>query len=71
MGGNAIKNSVPVKARNAKRIATDISDGLHEYFNVPITILGSAMKKSDDMYCGDIDIAIRLPWSDENVEKVK
>ena len=71
MGGNAIKNSVPIKVRNARKIATDISDSLYEYFNVPITILGSVMKKSDDMYCGDIDIAIQLPWTDENVEKVK
>ena len=61
MGGNAIKNSVPIKVRNARKIATDISDSLYEYFNVPITILGSVMKKSDDMYCGDIDIAIQLP----------
>lgn len=71
MGGNAIKNSVPVKARNARKIAMDISTGLQNYFVVPTAILGSVMKKSDDMYCGDIDIAIQLPWSDNNVEQVK
>lgn len=71
MGGNAIKNSVPVKARNARKIAMDISTGLQNYFNVPTAILGSVMKKYDDMYCGDIDIAIQLPWSDNNVEQVK
>lgn len=71
MGGNAIKNSVPVKARNARKIAMDISTGLQNYFVVPTAILGSVMKKSDDMYCGDIDIAIQLPWTDNNVERVK
>lgn len=71
MGGNAIKNSVPVQARNARKIALNISESLQNYFNVPTAILGSVMKKSDDMYCGDIDIAIQLPWSDNNVEQVK
>lgn len=71
MGGNAIKNSVPVQARNARKIALNISESLQNYFNVPTAILGSVMKKPDDMYCGDIDIAIQLPWTDENVEKVK
>lgn len=71
MGGNAIKNSVPVQARNARKIALSISESLQNYFNVPTAILGSVMKKSDDMYCGDIDIAIQLPWTDDNVKKVK
>lgn len=71
MGGNAIKNSVPVQARNARKIALSISESLQNYFNVPTAILGSVMKKSDDMYCGDIDIAIQLPWTDNNVERVK
>ena len=71
MGGNAIKNSVPVQARNARKIALNISESLQNYFNVPTAILGSVMKKPDDMYCGDIDIAIQLPWTDENVEQVK
>lgn len=71
MGGNAIKNSVPVQARNARKIALSISESLQNYFNVPTAILGSVMKKSDDMYCGDIDIAIQLLWSDNNVEQVK
>lgn len=71
MGGNAIKNSVPVQARNARKIALNISESLQKYFNVPITILGSVMKKSDDMYCGDIDIAIQLQWTDDNIKKVK
>lgn len=71
MGGNAIKNSVPVQARNARKIALNISESLQNYFNVPTAILGSVMKKTDDMYCGDIDIAIQLPWSDNNVEQVK
>lgn len=71
MGGNAIKNSVPVQARNARKIALNISESLQNYFNVPTAILGSVMKKTDDMYCGDIDIAIQLPWTDDNVKKVK
>ena len=71
MGGNAIKNSVPVQARNARKIALNISERLQNYFNVPTAILGSVMKKLDDMYCGDIDIAIQLPWTEDNVEKVK
>lgn len=71
MGGNAIKNSVPVQARNARKIALSISESLQNYFNVPTAILGSVMKKSDDMYCGDIDIAIQLPWTDNNVERIK
>lgn len=71
MGGNAIKNSVPVKARNARKIAMNISTGLQNYFGVLTTILGSVMKKPDDMYCGDIDIAIQLPWAEDNVERVK
>lgn len=71
MGGNAIKNSVPVQARNARKIALNISESLQNYFNVPTAILGSVMKKYDDMYCGDIDIAIQLPWTDNNVERVK
>ena len=71
MGGNAIKNSVPIKVRNARKIAMDISTGLQNYFVVPTAILGSVMKKSDDMYCGDIDIAIQLPWTEDNVERVK
>lgn len=71
MGGNAIKNSVPVQARNARKIALNISESLQNYFNVPAAILGSVMKKYDDMYCGDIDIAIQLPWTDNNVERVK
>lgn len=71
MGGNAIKNSVPVQARNSRKIALSISESLQNYFNVPTAILGSVMKKSDDMYCGDIDIAIQLLWSDNNVEQVK
>lgn len=44
MGGNAIKNSVPVQARNARKIALSISESLQNYFNVPTTILGSVMK---------------------------
>lgn len=71
MGGNAIKNSVPVQARNARKIALNIKESIQNYFNVPTAILGSVMKKSDDMYCGDIDIAIQLPWTDNNVEQVK
>lgn len=71
MGGNAIKNSVPVKARNARKIAMNISTGLQNYFGVITTILSSVMKKPDDMYCGDIDIAIQLPWAEDNVERVK
>lgn len=71
MGGNAIKNSVPVQARNARKIALNISERLQNYFNVPTAILGSVMKKLDDIYCGDIDIAIQLPWTEDNVEKVK
>lgn len=71
MGGNAIKNSVPVQARNARKIALNIKESIQNYFNVPTAILGSVMKKSDDMYCGDIDIAIQLPWTDNNVERVK
>lgn len=71
MGGNAIKNSVPVQARNARKIALSISESLQNYFNVPTAILGSVMKKPDYMYCGDIDIAIQLPWTDNNVERIK
>lgn len=71
MGGNAIKNSVPVQARNARKIALSISESLQNYFNVPTAILGSVMKKPDYMYCGDIDIAIQLPWTEDNVEQVK
>lgn len=71
MGGNAIKNSVPVQARNARKIALNISESLQNYLSVPTAILGSVMKKPDDMYCGDIDIAIQLPWTDNNVERVK
>lgn len=71
MGGNAIKNSVPVKARNARKIALNIRKSIQNYFNVPTAILGSVMKKPDDMYCGDIDIAIQLPWTEDNVERVK
>lgn len=71
MGGNAIKNSVPVQARNARKIALNISERLQNYFNVPTAILGSVMKKLDDMYCGDIDIAIQLPWAEDNVERIK
>lgn len=71
MGGNAIKNSVTVQARNARKIALNISESLQNYLSVPTAILGSVMKKPDDMYCGDIDIAIQLPWSDNNVERVK
>lgn len=71
MGGNAIKNSVPVQARNARKIALSISEILQNYFNVPTAILGSVMKKPDYMYCGDIDIAIQLPWTEDNVERIK
>lgn len=71
MGGNAIKNSVPVQARNARKIALSISESLQNYFNVPTAILGSVMKKPDYMYCGDIDIAIQLPWTEDNVERIK
>jgi len=71
MGGNAIKNSVPVQARNARKIALNIKECIQNYFNVPTVILGSAMKKLDDMYCGDIDIAIQLPWAEDNVERIK
>lgn len=71
MGGNAIKNSVPVKARNARKIALNIKECIQNYFNVPTVILGSAMKKLDDMYCGDIDIAIQLPLAEDNVERIK
>lgn len=71
MGGNAIKNSVPVQARNARKIALSISESLQNYFNVPTAILGSVMKKPDYMYCGDIDIAIQLPLTEDNVEQVK
>ena len=71
MGGNAIKNSVPVQARNARKIALNIKESIQNYFNVPTAILGSVMKKPDDMYCGDIDIAIQLPWTEDNVERIK
>lgn len=71
MGGNAIKNSVPVQARNARKIALSISESLQNYFNVPTAILGSVMKKPDYMYCGDIDIAIQLSWTEDNVERIK
>lgn len=71
MGGNAIKNSVPVQTRIARKIALNIRERIQNYFNVPTAILGSVMKKPDDMYCGDIDIAIQLPWTEDNVERIK
>ena len=85
MGGNAINGSVPIKVRKARKVGEEIAEMLlihlfgaetvfcDYYYNdiEKACILGSVYKKREYDMCGDIDIAIELPYTEENIEKVK
>lgn len=66
--GSAIPNCQPVRGDIAKDIALEIINDLKANFKVDVIPLGSTIKKDSNSYCGDLDIAIALPW--EQHEKV-
>ena len=66
--GSAIPNCQPIRGDIAKDIALEIINDLKANFKVDVIPLGSTIKKDSNSYCGDLDIAIALPW--EQHEKV-
>ena len=71
MSQNAIKGSMPVYGCDAERCAYHILNGLINKLNVKATTLGSTGKKKYNETSGDIDIAIEMEFTKENIEKVK
>lgn len=71
MSQNAIKGSMPVYGCDAERCVYHILNGLKHKLNVKATTLGSTCKKKDNETSGDIDIAIEMEFTKENIEKVK
>ena len=66
--GAAIPNCQPIRGDIAKEIALKIIEDLKNNFKTNAIALGSTIKKDENSYCGDLDIAIELPW--ESHEKV-
>ena len=71
MSQNAIKGSMPVYGCDAEWYSNHVIGGLRKALNVPATTLGSTGKKKENETSGDIDIAIEMEFTKENVEKVK
>lgn len=71
MSQNAIKGSMPVYGCDAEWYSNQVIGGLCNALNVRATTLGSTGKKKDNETSGDIDIAIEMEFTKENVEKVK
>ena len=79
MSGMAIKGSVPVKNFDAVYIASRVIDNLTHNckdtdghtMNFNACMLGSTGKKKDDEYSGDIDIAVELEFSDNNINAIE
>ena len=71
MSQNAIKGSMPVYGCDAEWYSYHILNGLRNTLNVKATTLGSTGKKKDNETSGDIDIAIEMEFTKENIEKVK
>lgn len=79
MSGIAIKGSVPVRNFDAVYIASRVIDNLTHNckdtdghtMNFNTCMLGSTGKKKDDEYSGDIDIAVELEFSDNNINAIE
>lgn len=71
MSKNAIKGSESIYGCDAEFYSKHIIDSLHNKLNINATCLGSTGKKKDTDMSGDIDIAIEMEFTKENIEKVK
>ena len=71
MSMNAIKSAQPINNMYAVSISNMIINELKRKLNVNAATLGSTGKKPDDTYSGDIDIAVEMELSKENVDKLK
>lgn len=69
-GGNAIKSSESINGRLAGEFGKKIVDSIKNKLGIDACTLGSTGKKPDTQTSGDIDIAIEMPYSDENVNKI-
>ena len=70
-GGNAVPSAKDVRGDIAGDIARDVIQSVSKAFNCHAEAAGSTGKKGSEMYSGDIDILMDMPWEDVNVEKVK
>jgi hypothetical protein len=71
MSMNAIKGASPINNMYALSISNTIIKSLLSDLNIKACTLGSTGKKKDDEYSGDIDIAIEMEMTDENIQKIK
>ena len=71
MSKNAIKGSESIYGCDAEFYSKHIIDSLHNKLNINATCLGSTGKKKDTDMSGDIDIAIEMEFTTENVERIK
>ena len=69
-GGNAVPSAQDVRGDLAGEIAEDVIQAVTKAFGCNAEPAGSTGKKGREMYSGDIDILMDMPWEDENVEKV-
>lgn len=68
---NAIKSAQPINNMYAVSISNMIINELKRKLNINCATLGSTGKKPDDTYSGDIDMAVEMEMTKENVEKLK
>lgn len=71
MSMNAIKGAQPINNMYAVSISNMIMSSLTNSLNIKSATLGSTGKKPDEAYSGDIDIAIEMEMTDENVNRLK
>lgn len=79
MSGMAIKGSVPVRNLDALYIVNRVIYNLTHnckdingnILNFKACALGSTGKKKDNEYSGDIDIAVELEFSDDNIKTIE
>lgn len=69
MGGLAIKTSSKIPALTAKKMGDNITSFLNKN-GIESCILGSVGKKPENEFSGDIDIAVVLDYTDENIDKL-
>jgi hypothetical protein len=69
-GGNAILSAQDVRGDIAGEIAKDVIQAVSNAFGCHAEPAGSTGKKGHEMYSGDIDILMDMPWEEENIKKV-
>ena len=70
-GGNAIKNSTSIKGNLAGEYGNNIVDLITKSLNIKACTLGSTGKKPETSESNDIDIAIELDFTENNINNVK